>query len=224
MVFILASLAADAILVRSNPFLNLANLFSCIISSGNKFHRLIIRWLHSLSNHRHSSVVPHLIRVFLSLFQQPEVPANLFLQENNESSSLYTEFCMHRPWVTDIISVSFEFRAYFFPTNLSGIAIKNFSLGFCPTAHASKIHSPKLSITYPHSQVSGMSSSQTTAKLCLYVLVFHISCFLIFTTHLDATYWDPLHPWRTNSHCHPALIPLWSHHLSRESWRLLQRP
>lgn len=43
MVFILASLAADAILVRSNPFLNLANLFFSIISSGNKFHRLIIR-------------------------------------------------------------------------------------------------------------------------------------------------------------------------------------
>lgn len=129
MVFIPASLAADAILVRFNPFLNLANLFSSVISSGNKFHRLIIRWLHSLSNHRHSSVVPHLIRVFLSLFQQPEVPANLFLQENNERNSLYTKFCMHRPRVTDIISVSFEFRACFFPSNLSGIAIKNFSLG-----------------------------------------------------------------------------------------------
>lgn len=149
MVFILASLAADAILVRSNPFLNLANLFSSIISSGNKFHRLIIRWLRSLSNHRHSSVVPHLIHVFLSLFQQPEVPANLFLQENNETNLLYTEFCMHRPWVTDIISVSFEFRACFSPSNLSRIAIKNLPLGFCPTAHAFKIPAPKLSIAHP---------------------------------------------------------------------------
>lgn len=149
MVFILACLAADAILVRSNPFLNLANLFSSIISSGNKFHRLIICWLHSLSNHRHSSVVPHLIRVFLSLFHQAEVPANLFLQENNKRNSLYAEFCMHWAQVTDIISVSFEFRACFLPRNLSGIAIKNFSLWFCPTAHASKIYFPKLSITYP---------------------------------------------------------------------------
>lgn len=90
----------------------------------------------------------YLIRVFLSLFQQPEVPANFFLQKN-ERNSLYSEFCMHRPRVTDIISVSFEFRACFFPSNLSSVTIKNFSPGFCPTAHASKIHSPKLSITYP---------------------------------------------------------------------------
>lgn len=151
MVFILASLAAAAILVRSNPFLNLANLFSSIISSGNKFHRLIIHWLHSLSNHRHSSVVPHLIHAFLSLFQQPEVPANLFLQENNETNLLYTEFCMHRPGVTDIISFSFEFRACFSQSNLSSIAIKNLSLGFCPTAPASKTPAPKLSIAYSFS-------------------------------------------------------------------------
>lgn len=219
MVFILASLAADAILVRSNPFLNLANLFSSIISSGNKFHRLIIRWLHSLSNHRHSSVVPHLIRVFLSLFQQPEVPANLFLQENNERNSLYTKFCMHRPWVTDIISVSFEFRACFFPSNLSGIAIKNFSLGFCPTAHASKIHSPKLSITYsfPKSVVCHLATLQPShAFMCSYS-TFPAS-------------WSSELTWmlHTGTFCTPggqtaSRVPLWSHCLSRESWWLLQR-
>lgn len=94
----------------------------------------------------------YLIRVFLSLFQQPEVPANFFLQKNNEGNSLYTEFCMHRPRVTDIISVPFEFRACFFPSNLSSVTIKNFSPGFCPAAHASKIHSPELSVTYPTPQ------------------------------------------------------------------------
>lgn len=171
MVFILASLAADAIPVRSNPFLNLANLFSSIISSGNKFHRLIIRWLHSLSNHRHSFVAPHLIRVFLRLFQQPEVPADLFLQENNARTSLYTEFWMHSPQVSDIISVPFEFRACFFPSNLSGIAIKNSSLWFYPTAHASKIHAPKLSTIHPtpKSVVWDLARLQPThASVCSY--------------------------------------------------------
>lgn len=112
---------------------------------------------------------------------------------------------MHRPRVTDIISVPFEFRACFFPSNLSSVTIKNFSPGFCPAAHASKIHSPELSVTYPTPQ----SEVCHPAKLPPNPIIPYMTA--ASRTWLPRMVWPCIHPIRIGAGfwcCFPVRVPL----------------